>query len=95
MDADTVKWAGGIGMAVIGFFLKHLHGKVDAAASKEDMEKLRAETRVDIDARRRIEEKLFDELGKHVQEDTRRFEVVQRQMSDNHSELLKAVGGMK
>jgi len=37
MDAETAKWILGIAIAVIGFFLKSLHTKVDNAVSKMEL----------------------------------------------------------
>lgn len=73
MDIDIWKGLAFGGVAVIGFFLRQLHGKVDRAASKADLLKLETDTREDIKSRRDIEGKLFDELALHIAEDTRRF----------------------
>lgn len=37
MDAETAKWILGIAIAIIGFFLRSLHTKVDNAVSKMEL----------------------------------------------------------
>ena len=61
------EWAFGLAITVIGFFLKHLHTKVDESASKSELaaaikavEKRRTEDREE-DERRRREDKAMAE----------------------------------
>lgn len=53
MDAETAKWVLGIAIAVIGFFLKSLHTKVDNAVSKMEMQSVIAELKKDHEQDRR------------------------------------------
>ena len=95
MDWTTV---GGVGVTmagIIGYFLKSLHTKVERAASKEDLERLAERTRNDIDGRRDVEGKLFDELNKHIAEDTRRFAEVMDRMHHQHLALLESIDRLR
>lgn len=91
MDWTQVGGVGAVLAGVVGFFLVKLHAKIDGAASKESLAKHEDQTREDIIARRKIEEKLFDELGEHIQEDTRRFAEIKDDMHRQHLELLQRI----
>jgi hypothetical protein len=47
MDAETAKWILGAAIAIIGFFLKSLHTKVDNAVSKMELSLVISELKKD------------------------------------------------
>ena len=62
---------------------------LDKKADKSDLEDVKEE----VAQRRRIDEKLFDELNRHAQRDEQLFREVIEKMGEHHSQLMERLGG--